>query len=128
MEPVSFAAGTITATAVFTGIAVALLLHLVNQETTPGIGRIFRTFRVVFLALAIFTGLATVSLGLRTLNLTAPEIARVIDWAYLFVLIAVVYNLLKVLDDWRRRPTVSWGMIVTLRGECPFNLSRAIGG
>ena len=96
MEPVSFVTGTITATAVFTGVAVALLLHLVNQETPPAT---LRTFRVGFLALAIFTGLITVSVGLRQPNFIAVQ---VIDWGYLFLLIAVIFNLLEVLIDWHR--------------------------
>ena len=99
MEPVSFVTGASTATAVFTGIAVALLLHLVNQETKPDF---LRTFRVVFLVLAIFTGFTTVSLGLvRTAEVTVPD--PVIDGVYLFVIIAVVLNLVFVLDDWHRR-------------------------
>ncbi len=76
MEPDPFVTGSITAMAVFTGVSVGLLLNLLNDKAPIGPKRYFR---VTFLALAVFIGLATVSIGLRQADLKIPAIAEIVN-------------------------------------------------
>ena len=95
-------ADTITAMAVFTGVAVALLLYLVSQQT-PSLWYIARVYS---LAVVIAFGLAIVSFSV-TPYVFFPGLILV---AYIAVLIAVAVNLSIILLDWRKswkRPTQS---------------------
>ena len=102
LDPGSVIADTITAMAVFTGVAVALLLYLVSQQTVS----FWYIARVYSLGAAVALGLAVVSFSV-TPYVFFPGIVVI---SYIAVVIAVALNLSIILWDWRaswKRPTQS---------------------
>ena len=94
LDPGSVYADTVTAMAVFTAVAVAILLYLVSQQT-PSFWYIARVYS---LAVIIAFGLAIVSFSV-TPYVFFPGMVLI---AYIAVLIAVAVNLSIILWDWRR--------------------------
>jgi len=102
MVPGSGYADTITAMAVFTGVAVALLLYLVSQNTAA----FWHIARVYSLGVAIAVGLAVVTFSV-TPYVFFPGIVLV---SYIAVVIGVAVNLSIILWEWRgswKQPTPS---------------------
>ena len=95
-------ADTITAMAVFTGVAVALLLYLVGQQTAS----FWYIARVYSLAVVIAFGLAIVSFSV-TPYVFFPGMVVI---TYIAVIAGVAINLSIIIWEWRRswkRPTPS---------------------
>ena len=95
MEPGSVFANTITAMAVFTGVAVAILLYLVSEQTAT----FWYKARVYSLAVVIAFGLAIVSFSV-TPYVAFPGMVVI---TYIGVVVGVAVNLLIIFWNWRRR-------------------------
>ena len=93
MDPASVYTDTISAMAVFTGVAIGLLLYLVSQQTAS----LWFILRVYSLGAAIVLGLAVVSLSV-TPYVSFPGIVVI---SYLAIVIAVALNLITILWDWQ---------------------------
>ena len=93
-------ADTITAMAVFTGVAIAILLYLVSERTTS----FWYIARVYSLAVVIAFGLAIVSFSV-TPYVFFPGLVVI---TYIGVVVGVAVNLFIIFWNWRRswkRPT-----------------------
>ena len=93
MDPSSVLVGTITAIAVFTAIAVSLLLYLVAQQTTS----FWHISRVYSLAVIIAFGLAVVTFSV-TPYVIFPGIVLI---TYIAIVLVVAVNISIVVWEWR---------------------------